>query len=485
MSESAASARRSRQTVQVTQHRTHRLDPLARLAPGPRTYVLAALLGIPVGAIAAVYLLVLRWLKELVWDGNQPRLAEVLPLGVAMLVTTTVGGLVVGLVRARHDRDTPHDLDDILADVDEAAADADPVGMADPDAGAPRAEQADERKEADAGAGPAEPEDGSRGARAGHRPIHSARWIMRAVVLGIISLTAGASLGPEAPLLVLATGFGARIAALLRLSSKEGVVISSAAALSGLFGGPLGPAVLGIEGRPTTRAPRLLGPGIVAGLTGYEAMRLILPGDADLGYTLPNDATDGLATLGWGVLGGALAAAAAALLLVSIAPTRSIAGRLPAVPRAVIGGFVLGLCGLAQPLVLFSGEHHAQDLIDGLATWTVEALLVILALKIVATATSLATGYFGGQIFPGAFVGMAAAALVVAVVPSAPGSVLVAAGAGAGTTVLLRRPFASALIMLFFFPLSSAISLIVGAAMGAAVVSVLRNRLPAPAIGAH
>jgi H+/Cl- antiporter ClcA len=242
---------------------------------------------------------------------------------------------------------------------------------------------------------------------------------------------------------------------------------------------------MGIEGRPTTHAPRLLGPGIVAGLTGFETMKLILPGNADLRYTLPDEASEGLATLGWGLLGGALAAAAAALLLVSIAPTRGLADRVSPVPRACIGGFVLGLCGLAQPLVLFSGEHEAQDLIDGLATWTVGALLVILALKIVATATSMATGYFGGQIFPGAFVGMAAAALVVAVDPSAPGNVLVAAGAGAGTTVLLRRPFASALIMLFFFPLSSAIPLIVGAGMGAAVVSLLRDRLPAPAIGGH
>jgi H+/Cl- antiporter ClcA len=435
------------------------------LAPAPRTYLLAALLGVPVGAAAGLYLDLVRWLRHLVWDGHEPRLAQVLPLAVAMLVTTTVGGLVVGVVRARHDRSSPHDLDDVLLEVDAAvAADEAAVAAAGNHLDAPRP---------DTEAGPPAP--------------HSVRWIVRSTVLGVVSLTAGASLGPEAPLLALAMGFGQRVGRLLRLSTSEAVVISAAGALSGLFGGPLGAAVLSTEARGSgARAPRLVGPGIVAGLTGFSTMLLVLPDGGGLRYTLPEDAVGSLSALGWGTLGAVLAALAAAVLLVSVAPARGIAERLPPVPRATSGGLVLGLCALVQPLVLFSGEHEGQDLIDGLATWTVGALLVLVALKVVATAASMATGYFGGQIFPGSFVGMATAALVVAVLPDAPGGVLVAAGAAAGTTVLLRRPLASALIMLFFFPLTSAVPLLVGAGVGAVVVALLEDRLPAPTpVGGH
>ena len=50
---------------------------------------------------------------------------------------------------------------------------------------------------------------------------------------------------------------------------------------------------------------------------------------------------------------------------------------------------------------------------------------VLVALKILATLACLATGWFGGQIFPGAFVGMAAALLPPTLHPSthaSPGS---------------------------------------------------------------
>ncbi len=457
----------TRQTGPVTDRPDPTTAPVPRLLPGPRTYLLAAILGAPVGAVAGVYLWLVRVLRELVWDGHDPRLAEWLPATAALLVTTTVGGLVVGIVRLRHDRTAPHDLDDVLADVDEVVA----------------TEQAEESRAAGGGV----PGAGGEGAGAGASTApKSVPWILRSTFLGIVSLTAGASLGPEAPLLVIATGFGQRIARLLRLSASEGVVISSSGALSGLFGGPLGAAVLGVESRgASSRALRLLGPGIAAGITGFAAMLLVLPDGPGVRYSVPDDGAAPLAALGWGFVAAVPAALATALLLVSVAPTRRLAERVPPVPRATAGGLVLGLAALVQPLVLFSGEHEGQDLIDGLGTWTVGALLVMVALKIVVTVASLATGYFGGQIFPGAFLGMAVGALVIALFPVAP-TAAVAAGAGAGTTVLLRRPLASALILLFFFPVSAAVPLLLGAGVGAAVVSVLKDHLPAATpVGGH
>jgi H+/Cl- antiporter ClcA len=478
------------QTGPVTDRPAATTEPPARLSPGPRTYLLAALLGIPVGAVAGVYLWLVRVLRELVWDGHEARLAEWLPAGVAVVVTTTVGGLLVGLVRVRHDRTSPHDLDDVLADVDEAvAADAEEATLlaaasrGSDAAGAPAAVES-----ADAAPGAERPAVEPQPAPEPHAApvVKSVPWILRSVGLGIVSLTAGASLGPEAPLLALAMGFGQRMARLLRLSASEAVTVTSAGALSGLFGGPLGAAVLVAENRhPSAANIRLLGPGIVSGLTGFAAMLLVLPDGPGVRYTVPDDGSGALEAIGWGAVAAVPAALAAALILVLLAPTRRVVDRVPTVPRATVGGLVLGLAAVVQPLVLFSGEHEGQDLIDQLGTWTVGALLVLIALKVLATVVSLTTGYFGGQIFPGSFLGMAAGALVIALVPAAP-SAVGAAGAAAGTTVLLRRPLASALIMLFFFPTNAAVPLLVGAGIGAAMVSLLGNRLPAPTpVGGH
>lgn len=464
--------------------------------PGPRVYVLGVVLGAAVGAVAGVYLLVVRLLRELVWDGSQPRLTAGLSVGVATIVTCTLGGLVVGVVRARHDRDSPHDLDDVLFRLDEAMVEDARVEPGDPvEPGGPVEDDLAAPPPAPASGGPPEPV--TRPARRRlipeRRPrprqsVQDPRWILRATLLGIVSLTAGASLGPEAPLLALAGGFGRRIAGLLRLSSSEAIALSTSGALSGLFGGPLGAAVLPLERpRQGVTAPRLLGPGLVAAVAGFAALQLVLPGEGGVTYDLPESGTGPAATVGWALGGGLLGALAAVVLLVLIAPSRRAAERVRStVLRAGAGGLVLGACAAFQPLVLFSGEHEAETLIDTLGTWAFTALLGLLALKILATVACMATGFFGGQIFPGAFVGMAGGLLLLAVLPAAPGPAVLAAGAGAGTTVLLRRPVASALIMLLFFPLHSALALLLGAAVGAVVVSVLADHLPeATGLGGH
>ena len=101
-------------------------------------------------------------------------------------------------------------------------------------------------------------------------------------------------------------------------------------------------------------------------------------------------------------------------------------------------------------------------------------------LKLVATLACLSTGWFGGQIFPAVFVGMAAALVVATAFDAVPSGPAVAAGAGAAAVVVLRRPLASVLILLFFFPLDSVLALTVGAAVGMLVVSLLGDRVPEP-----
>lgn len=418
------------------------MSPRSRL----RSLALAILLGGAVGAFSALYLRAVGLLEQVLWDGHEPRLPGDARVGTVLLCAA--GGLLVGLLRVRHDRDTPHDLEDALLALDDVVATDDET--------------------------PA--------------PPPKVAWLVRAALLGIVSLGFGASLGPEAPLLVLATGFGQRTARILRSTQREAAYVSAAGALSGLFGGPLGSVALPVErSRRSDRATSLVGLGIVAAVAGLVALLLVLPGEGGHQYVLPDAGVatgrDLVITLGWGALAAVPATFVGLALLLLTLPARRTAERWVASPvlRGVAGGVVLGACGALAPLALFSGQHEGQQLLDEAAERTAWGLLALVALKLVATLACLTTGWFGGQIFPAVFAGMAAALTVVALFPSAPVGPVAAAGAGAAATAVLRRPLASVLMMLFFFPPTAVLALTLGAGVATLAVQLLGDRAPEPA----
>ncbi|WP_243060826.1 chloride channel protein [Nocardioides sp. SR21] len=407
-----------------------------------RTLWLALVLGGAVGVVAGLYLEVVRLAQELLWEGTDP---WVLPGDSwwQVIALCGVGGLAVGALRIRHDRDTPHDLEDALAELDDVV---------------------DEDR----------------------KPPVKVSYLTRAVLLGVVSLAFGASLGPEAPLIVLAAGLGDRVARILRTSRSEAALISASGALSGLFGGPLAAIALPLErGRDSDKKVRMIGASFVAGVAGLITMLLVLP-ESGTHYELPpietGTARELLEAVGWSALAAVPAAIAGLLLLMSTEPAQRWATRLaPAtVPRAVVGGLVLGVCGAIDGLTLFSGEHQGQDLIDSASDTAASALLVLVLLKLVATLACLSTGWFGGQIFPSVFMGMAAALALAEVWSAVPVGAAVAAGGAAAASAVLRRPLATVLILLLFFPLGALIPLAVGAGVGALAVSLLGDRAPEP-----
>jgi H+/Cl- antiporter ClcA len=409
-----------------------------------RTIWLALLLGGAVGVLSGIYLDLVRWTQDLLWDESDP----LLPGGGAwqVLVICVTGGILVGLIRLRHDRDSPHDLEDALTRLD-ALVETD----SEPDA----------------------------------KPPVKVSWLIRAVVLGIVSLAFGASLGPEAPLLVLATSLGDRVARILRISRSEAALISASGALSGLFGGPLAAVALPLErGRETTQKVRMIGVSLVAGLAGLVGLLLVLPSSADRRYELPaletETARDLLEAIGWSALAAVPAAIAGIVLLLGTEPVHRWANRLaPAtVLRAAAGGLVLGVCGMLNGLSLFSGEHQGQELIDSAGEQAATVFLGLVVLKLAATLACLGTGWFGGQIFPSVFLGMAAALALAEAWSAVPVGAAAAAGGAAAAAAVLRRPLAVVLILLFFFPFGALLPLVVGAGVGALAVSLLGSRAP-------
>lgn len=283
------------------------------------------------------------------------------------------------------------------------------------------------------------------------------------LLASLASLAFGVVLGPEAPLISLGTGMGLIAAryVLPKAPPMASRVVGAAGAFASLgtiFGSPLVAAIflmegIGMGGDMLTMVliPGLLAAGLGAlvfvGLgswSGLGAASLALP-------QLPHFAHPTWPQLGWCVVIGA----AAALLAWGLRALALVARRLlrrwvlwgPVVAGLVIAGLVVAFThasGKPEEAILFSGQFYLGPLVSQRATWTVEALLLLVVFKTLSYSVSLSS-FRGGPVFPALLVG-AAGGMVAAHLPGfslVPG---LAAGMGAMTAAMLRLPLASVLL---------------------------------------
>lgn len=380
-----------------------------------RPYALAVVLGGAMALFSVAFLFVAFHLQELLFDTIPGRLD--LSQRWWIVIVCSVGGLVVGLLNTvgGRQRGEAHDVEESIADAHQAA-------------------------QGDTG-----PTDGVFMARVG---------------LGVASLGFGGALGPEAPLIAYVSNLGARLGALLKMAKDESVQLSVAAALGGLFGTPLSvAATVDVDESGSVTGGKLskIGPTLVAALTGLIVLRQVLPDDVLQPFVAA--VGDEASRFGTGLVWAGMAAAAAALVaraaLTTLAPARSLVVRhVPGGPVAhgLLGGIVLGLGGFITPLALFSGHHETQELLLDAHTRSTWSLLGLAGLKLVVLVVVLATGWFGGQIFPVGFAGAALALALGHALGVGSEISLVAAGFTAAAAVLIRRPIMTFLLLLIFFP---------------------------------
>ena len=283
------------------------------------------------------------------------------------------------------------------------------------------------------------------------------------ILASLATLSLGVVLGPEAPLIAVGGGLGMVAIRLVKRDAPPmaAVIIASAgsfAAISTLFGSPILATFLLMEasglGGPVLELvliPGLLAAGVgtlifigLNSLTGFGTFSLSIPG-------LPPFAHPNGAMFGWAVVFGLVAPVLGTgirLLGLALLPhvTRYRMVLTPLFGLAVAGlaiAFAEGT-GRSSNDVLFSGQTALPDLVLHAAGWTVGALVLLVVCKGVAYGISL-SGFRGGPVFPAMFIG-AAAGVAASHLPGmslVPG---VAMGIGAMTTVMLKLPLTSTLL---------------------------------------
>ncbi len=393
-----------------------------------RLFPAAIALGAGVGLIAAAFLWCVTELKNLVWPHHGTGGHD-----GAIVLACVAGGILVGLINvfAERQRNEAHDLA-------EAFADAQSVEVTSP------------------------PSFSVISGRAG---------------LGIASLGFGGPLGPEAPLIALSTQLASRLAGVLRVTREQAVKISMAGALGALFVAPLAGVAVQAESNSQSRTAvqraRAMGPEILAAVVAFIVFIKLLPDSDSHPFEASGSIAPGIGiNLLWCAVAAVLAAGIGRLTDVLIPRVRALAiARIPGGPVALgaVSGLLLGASALVSPLILFSGHHETQGLLDG--GHTTSELVALSLLKVGVVVVVLAGGWFGGQIFPLAFAGAAIALAFGQVVDSPATMALAASGYVAACVVNLRKPVLVLVIFMFLFPASTWLAMAISMAVGSMLMS--------------
>ena len=344
--------------------------------------------------------------------------------------------------------------------------------------------------------------------RGGHSPADgfkagagppSPRDLAGIVLAAFATLSLGVVLGPEAPLIALGGGLGVLAVKLVKRDApaRTQAAVAAAgsfAAISTLLGSPLTGAFLLMEASGLGGAmmqvvliPGLLAAGVgslvFVGLdawTGLGTFSLAIPG-------LPHVGAPTIGEFLWALAIGVLAVPfgfAIRWLGLFLRPhvERRILLITPVVGLAIAGlaiAFAAGT-GKGSSEVLFSGQSALGPFIADSASYTVGALLLLLACKGLAYGVSLSS-FRGGPTFPALFLG-AAGGVALSHLPGLPLVDGVAMGIAAMSVVMLRLPLTSVLLasLLLASDGLAVMPLVIVAVVVAYVISARLTPSPAP-----
>ena len=340
---------------------------------------------------------------------------------------------------------------------------------------------------------------------AGHSPAFgfktgggppTGRELPGVVLAALTTLSLGAVLGPEAPLIAIGGGLAALT---VRLAKKDAppmavTVMASAgsfAAISTLLGSPVLGAFLimeaaGIGGMTLSLValPGLLASGIGAlvfvGLdhwTGLGTFSLALP-------SVPPPVPPTVASLAWAIVMGA-AGALLGWLIRSLALRLRPIVHLNRVLVTSLLGLLIGLTAMVYQLisgrsftqVLFSGQDALPDLVEHATDYSLGVLILLVLCKALAYGLSL-SAFRGGPVFPSMFIG-AALGVAVSGLPGMSLAPAIGMGIGAMCATMLRLPLTSTLLATLLLG-ADGISVTPEVIISVVVAYVLTTVLPVP-----
>ncbi len=401
-----------------------------------RVVALGVLTGLAAALLANAFVAAIGWLNEWLLISPRARMmaSEGIWLPLATIAVPTLGGLLVGYLHRWIREQRPHGPAEVIAAVQTRQDDL------------------------------------------------PARPALISGVSSLVSLGSGASVGQYGPLVHMGGSLGALLARLLRSDVTVGniaVACGVASAIATAFNAPIAGILFAHEVILRHFALRAFAPVALAAITGYVVANAVLA-QPPL-FQIESAAVRHIWEFGLFPILGVASALVAVAYMHAILGVGRMARRLPlpAVGRPALAGMGLGLVALWFPEILGIGAQTLRfAFIEGaFAQWE---LLLVLVLKLLATAWCLGMGFSGGVFSPALVIGSLFGALFGSVLGMLFGGgtselvVFAVCGMVAVTAPVIGAPLTTVVIV---FELTGSYELTIAALASVALANLVASRI--------
>lgn len=273
------------------------------------------------------------------------------------------------------------------------------------------------------------------------------------IPVSLLSIAAGGSAGPEAPMVHLTGSVGTWLHRKLKLPEEYLRPLTFAGMGVGfatLFGAPIGSTLFALE-IPHKRGMEYyeaLVPALIGGLAGYAVFATVTHHGLGATWQFPVYHFHHAVDLAYGAGMGVVGALGATAIVLAIRYSKRFfkAIQLPMFAKAALGGLILGLLAWKMPGTRFFGESVVDEIAGG--SQSAGFLFALAGLKALAIGITLAAGWRGGIIIPCFLTGVCLGKGMSLLVPGLDPTLAMICGAAAVNVAVMKVPLGTLIVLL-------------------------------------